>query len=120
MIQYHPAKIKSGQFFSDKKKFADRVSHLPDGDYIHMLIKVTNKTTREFQNYYFVFIGQWALDYGWTKSDLHDYIKANLFTELFDEEKSTTEMSQEEWTIVFLNLENFLIGLFDTKKHLNF
>lgn len=120
MIQFHKATIKEGKFYSDKKKFADRVSYMPDGSYIHMVIKVTEKTTREFQNYYFVFIGDWAKEYGWTKPDLHDYIKANLFTQLFDEERSTTDMTKEEWTIIFLNLENFLIGLFETKKHINF
>lgn len=120
MIQYHKAKIKEGKFFSNKSQFADRVSNLPDGEYIHMLIKVTEKTTREFQNYYFVFIGEWAKDHGWTKSDLHDYIKENLFVELFDEEMSTTSMTKEEWTIVFLNLENFLIKTFEVTKALNF
>src|SRR5688572_21213691 len=113
MLQYHKAKVKDGKFISDKKLFRDRVSSLPDGNYFMVLIKQFDRTPREWQNHYFALLGEWSNDMGWSKSDLHDYVKEHLFNELFDEEISTADLTIEQWNIVFLNLENFLILRFE-------
>jgi hypothetical protein len=113
MNQYHRATIKNGQFFSDKKVFNDRIKDLPDGNYLMLLIKQFNRTVREWQNHYFAILGEWSNDMGWSKSDLHDYVKEHLFNELFGEEISTADLTEEQWNIVFLNLENFLILQFE-------
>jgi len=113
MIQYHKAKIKKGKFIADKKLFLQRVESLPDGDYFHCLIKLSNRTQREYQNHYFAILGEWSQDFGWTKSELHDLVKEELFVNLFNEEISTADLTVEQWNIVFLNLENFLIIKFE-------
>lgn len=78
-----------------------------------MLIKQQDRTEREFQNHYFAILGEWSLDTGWAKDELHQLVKKELFTELFDEEVSTADLDVESWNIVFLNLENFLILQFE-------
>lgn len=113
MKQYHKATIKDGQFISDKKAFKERIKNLPDGNYFFVLIKQFDRTTRECQNHYFAILGEWSQDMGWSKSELHDYVKEHLFTELFGEEISTANLTLEQWNIVFLNLENFLILRFE-------
>jgi hypothetical protein len=113
MIQYHKASIKNGKFQSDRKLFQERVASLPDGNYFLMLIKQQDRTERDFQNHYFAILGEWSLDCGYTKEELHELIKEELFTELFDGAISTSMLTVEQWNIVFLNLENFLILKFE-------
>lgn len=116
MKQYHKASIKGGKFFSNKKAFRERVETLPDGNYFMVLIKQFDRTVREWQNHYFAVIGEWAQDMGWAKEELHDYVKENLFVELFDEPISAAKLTLEQWNIVFLNLENFLILKFENNE----
>ncbi len=113
MIQFHRATVTGGKFHSDKSRFKDRVSNLPDGDYLMMLIKQTDRTTRECQNHYFLILGQWSLDTGYTKNELHQMVKDELFKELFADVESTRDLTPEDWTILFWNLEQFLILKFE-------
>ena len=115
MKRYFKAKIKNGKFYSDKQKFDAGVANMPDGDYVHLLIKVSDRTPRESQNYYFVQIGEWANSVGYSKEDLHELVKDELFVELFDEPRSTSDLTKEDWMIVFLNLETFLISKFENR-----
>lgn len=115
MIQYHKAKIKDGKFYSNRKLFQQRVSSLPDGEYVLMLIKLQDRTPREFQNHYFAILGEWSLDSGYSKDEIHQMVKEELFVDLFDDEISTSDLTVEQWNIVFLNLENFLILKFENK-----
>jgi hypothetical protein len=77
------------------------------------LIKRFDRTEREWQNHYFAVLGEWSFDAGYTKADLHTLVKDELFTKLFDEPLSTASLTTEQWNIVFLNLENFLILKFE-------
>jgi len=113
--RYHKAEIKNGKFVSDKQRFKDMVSSLPDGSYLMLLIKRSERTPRESQNYYFTQLGEWSLSTGWDKLSLHELIKSELFVELFDAPISSSDLDEEMWSIVFLNLENFLICKFENK-----
>lgn len=115
MKWYHKAKIVKGKFISDKKRFTDSVATMIDGDYLFCLIKSSDKTPREWQNYYFVIIGEWSLDVGYTKDELHQMIKDELFPQVFETETSTTDLTVEQWQILLWNLENFLVIKFENK-----
>lgn len=115
MKRYFKAQIKKGKFISDKKYFKDSVATMPDGDYLFLLIKTSDRTLRENQNYYFTQLGEWANSTGHTKEELHDIVKNDLFLQLFDEPISTSELTEEEWVMIFLNLETFLLAKFENK-----
>jgi hypothetical protein len=115
MKRYFKAKIKDGKFYSNKEQFRNGVSSLPDGEYIQLLVKTSDRTLRESQNYYFVQIGEWALSTGHTKDELHDMIKKDLFVELFDSPVSTADLTEADWSLVFLNLENWLLLKFENR-----
>ena len=115
MKRYIKAEIKNGKFISDKQRFKDMVSSMPDGSYLMLLIKQSERSLRENQNYYFTQLGEFGLNYGWTKTDLHELVKNELFVELFDEPISTSDLDEEMWEILFLNLSTFLIIKFENK-----
>lgn len=115
MKRYFKAEIKKGKFFSDKDKFNTGISNMPDGNYLFLLIKTSNRTLRENQNYYFTLLGEWSLSTGYSKEELHDIVKNDLFVELFDEPLSTSDLTEEDWTMVFFNLETFLLVKFENK-----
>lgn len=109
MRQYHKSNVKDGVYYlNDKKQFRDLTASLPDGPYLTIICSVLNKSQREYQEMYFSVVGSWSLDTGYTKAELHEIIKKELFKELFDK-KSTTELTKKDWAVLFLNLENFLI-----------
>ena len=113
MKRYFKAKIKNGEFISNKSNFRRGVANMPDGDYIHLLIKTSDRTLRENQNYYYTQLGEWSPATGYTKAELHDIVKEGLFQELFNEPLSTNDLTEEDWTLVFFNLENFLLAKFE-------
>lgn len=115
MRQYHKSYVKDGIYYlNDKKQFRDLTANLPDGPYLTIVCSVLNKTQREFQEMYFAQIGSWSLDTGYTKKELHEIIKNELFKELFDK-TSTTDLNKKDWNILFLNLENWLILKFENR-----
>lgn len=115
MKQYHKGKIKDGILvLSNKQQFRSLVKSSPDCDCLLFLLKTSNRTQREWQEYYFAVLGAWSLDVGITKAELHELVKAELFQDLFDlDVASTTDMSNDEWNILMLNLENWLILKFE-------
>lgn len=115
MQRYHKAKIKNGEFVSDKRKFRETISTLPDGDYLFCLIKTEDRTPRDWQNYYFAILGEWSLDTGYAKGELHQMVKDQLFPQLYDNFTSTTELDNDEWKIMMFNLENWLILKFENR-----
>lgn len=115
MIRFFKGIIKAGKWISDKTRFRDVVSSLPEGNYLFMLIKQNDRTTRENQNHYFLILGQWENDTGYTRTELHDIVKNELFVELFDKPISTTKLTNDQWTLVFFNLTNFLITKFENR-----
>lgn len=116
MKQFHPACIEQGKLLvKDKSKFKSLVKNLPDGDYVMLLLSQNDKSTRDCQNRYFAILGEWSLDVGETKSHLHEMVKNELFFDLFGEVASTTDLSADEWTVVFWNLENWLILKYENR-----
>jgi len=113
MPQYHEAKIKNGKLSVDNESFLRAVRSLPDGDYILSITKQHHGSTREFQKLYFAILGEWSNDMGWTKDELHELVKNELFVELFEHAVSTSELSTAEWNIVMNNIETFLITKFE-------
>jgi hypothetical protein len=91
------------------------IGSMPDGSYLLLLLKTEDKTAREWQNYYFAIIGEWSLDTGYTKKELHHLIKDDLFPQLFDGETSSTELDTDQWKILMWNLENYLILKFENR-----
>jgi hypothetical protein len=115
MKHYYRATVKDGKFkLRNSKVFNESIKYYQDGNYLVALYKMTDKTTREWQQLYFAVLGEWSNDTGLTKDELHDMIKAELFDELF-EKTSTTDLTNREWNILFINLENFLILKFENK-----
>src|SRR5271155_2700668 len=109
MRHYYRATVKDGKFkLRNSQAFNDSIHYYQDGNYLVALYRMTDKTTREWQQLYFVVLGEWSNDTGLTKDELHDMIKAELFDELFDK-VSTTDLTNKEWNVLFLNLENFLL-----------
>lgn len=115
MKRFFKGRIKGGEFKGDTENFRRNAKTLPDGNYIYFLIKVTDKDRRECQNFYFAILGSWSLDTGFTRKELHSLVKEELFVSLFGEEISTTDLTPQQWTIVFLELENWLILKFENK-----
>ena len=115
MKRYHKAKIEKGKFVSNKERFKHMISTLPDGDYLFMLLKTQDRTPRDWQNYYFAIVGEWSLDTGYTKDDLHQMVKAELFPQLYESETSTTSLDSDQWQVLMWNLENWLILKFENK-----
>ena len=114
MKHYYKGKVEKGKFsLINRKAFDSSIKHYKDGEYLVTLFRLRNKDQREWQQFYFAVLGEWSNDTGYTKDQLHDMIKSELFTELFDGETSTTELSNTQWNILFLNLENFLILKFE-------
>lgn len=115
MKHYYKGVVKDGKFaLKDRKSFDDSLRYYQDGSYLLVLYKMTDKTTREWQQFYFAVLGEWSNDTGLTKDELHDLVKSELFPELFDA-TSTTDLTVKEWNVLFLNLENFLIIKFENK-----
>lgn len=114
MKRYHKAQIKDGKFISDRMKFREMISSMPDGSYLILLLKTEDKTPREWQNYYFAIIGEWSLDTGYTKDELHQMIKDELFPQLF-KVSSTTDLDTDQWKMLMWNLENWLIIKFENR-----
>jgi hypothetical protein len=115
MIQYHGAEIKKGKLKFFNREATNIIGSMPDGVYLVAVMSMNPKDTRDNQNRYFVQLGEWSLTTGWTKEDLHDLVKEEFFTELFGEELSTTQLDQDQWTMVFFQLENFLLRKFENK-----
>jgi hypothetical protein len=115
MKRYHKAEIKNGKFISDKQRFRQSIGSLPDGRYLFCLISTQDRTPRDWQNYYFAILGEWSLDTGYTKDDLHQMIKSELFPQVFETETSTTALDGDQWQILMWNLENWLILKFENR-----
>lgn len=115
MIQYHGAQIKKGKLRFFNREAKNIIGTLPDGVYLVAVMSMNDKDVRDNQNRYFAQLGEWSLSTGWTKEDLHDLVKDELFTDMFDGPLSTTELDAEQWTMVFFQLENFLIKKFENK-----
>ena len=116
MINYHAANIKDGKFkLRNKEQFKGMVANLPDGPYLVILMDMNSKDVRSNQNRYFAQLGEWSNNTGWLKDELHQLVKDELFTFLFGEALSTTVLTSEQWTMVFFNLENFLIRKFENR-----
>lgn len=115
MIQYHGAEIKNGKLKFFNRESKNIIGTMPDGVYLVAVMSMNDKDTRANQNRYYVTLGEWALSVGWSKEDLHDLVKEELFQELFDAPLSTTELDAEQWTMVFFQLENFLMRKFENK-----
>ena len=116
MKRYTSAHIKKGKLYINKKEeFNGAIKTMPDGNYIFCLIKLNDKSNRDLQNQYFAILEEFSLSYGFTKMELHDLVKSELFPQLFDEETSTTELDNKQWNILLLNLESFLILKFENR-----
>ena len=115
MIQYHGAELKDSKLKFLNKDSKGIIGSMPDGIYLVAVMSMNSKSTRDNQNRYYVTLGEWALSTGWTKEDLHDLVKEELFQELFDAPLSTTELDAKQWTMVFFQLDNFLMRKFENK-----
>lgn len=112
MIQYHGAELKKGKIKFFNREAKNIIATMPEGTYLVAILSMNDKSTRDNQNRYFAILGEWSLSTGWTKEDLHDLVKEELFMEMFDDEISTVDLTPEEWTMVFFQLENFLLRKF--------
>jgi len=116
MIQYHGAKIQNGKLRFFNRDSKNLINSIPEDSVLLVAVMSMNeKSTRDNQNRYYVTLGEWASSTGWSKEDLHDLVKEELFNELFEEPLSTTELNAEQWTMVFFQLENFLMRKFENK-----
>lgn len=116
MLQYYSSHITNGKLkLRNKDQFKAMVSNMPDGPYVMVLMSMNEKDVRSCQNRYFAQLGEWSNSVGERKEFLHDLVKEELFTSLFGEPLSTTELTGEQWTMVFFNLENFLIRKYENK-----
>jgi hypothetical protein len=115
MKRYHRAEIKDGKFISDKERFKQSIASMPDGKYLWCLIKTQDRSPRDWQNYYFAILGEWSLDTGYTKDELHQMVKNELFPQLYEGKASTTELDVDQWNMMMWNLENWLILKFENR-----
>lgn len=116
MIQYHSSHIINGKLkLKNKEQFKAMNANLPDGPYVLIVMSMSEKDTRDCQNRYFAQLGEWSNSVGETKEFLHEMVKDELFTFLFGEPLSTTALDPEQWTIVFFNLENFLLRKYENR-----
>lgn len=114
MKKYQKAEVVKGKFISDKNRFKEMIANTPDGKYLFCLISIQDRSPREWQNFYFAVLGQWSLDTGYTKDDLHQMAKDELFPELTDK-TSTGDLDADEWNVIMWNLENWLILKFENR-----
>lgn len=115
MIQYHSIKLKDGNLKFLNKDAKNIIALMPEGIYLVALISMNDKDPRDCQNRYFAILGEWSLSTGWTKDELHTLVKDELFGEIFVGDVSTSDLSASDWTIVFFQLESFLIKKFENK-----
>lgn len=114
MGKYYNAKINDQGvlLLEDKKHFLRSIRYMGEGDYVLHVMKRIDGNQRDMQKLYFAILGEWCNDTGWTKDELHTLVKDELFLELFDK-TSTTDLDPTEWTILIMELENFLIIKFE-------
>lgn len=113
---FHSARIEKGKLkLSRKDQFDNVIGLSKDGPYVLILLSMNENDTRDCQNRYFAQLGEWSNNVGESKEFLHQMVKDELFTDLFEEPISTTELTPEQWTMVFFNLENFLLLKYDNK-----
>lgn len=113
---YHGAKIINGKLkLNNKDKFKGLIASQEDGPVVLVVMNMNEKDVRSCQNRYFAQLGEWSNSVGERKEFLHDLVKEELFVNLFGEALSTTELTSEQWTMVFFNLENFLIRKYENK-----
>lgn len=115
MKRYHRAEISNGKFISDKERFKSTMATMPDGRYLFCLIKTQDRTLRDWQNYYFAVLGEWSLDSGYSKDEIHQMVKTELFPQLYEQETSTRDLDEDQWNIMMWNLENWLILKFENR-----
>jgi hypothetical protein len=115
MGKYFEAEIAYGTLImADKNRFLRTIRNMPEGDYIVSIFKKTKGTSREMQKLYFAILGEWMNDTGWTKDELHELVKTELFPTLFDQ-TSTSDLTSKEWTILIREVEDFLIVKFENR-----
>ena len=116
MKHYYQGVVKNGKFaLRSRKGFDASIKYYKDGEYLVALYSMREKDPQEWRQFYFAQLGEWSLDTGYTKDDLHTMVKDELFPELFEGETSTTELTNTQWNILFLNLQNWLILKFENR-----
>ena len=113
---FHSASIKNGKLkVSRKDKFDSIIGSMNDGPYVLIVLSMNEKDTRDCQNRYFAQLGEWSSVTGETKEFLHEMVKDELFADLFGKPLSTNDLTPEQWTMVFFNLENFFLLKYDNR-----
>lgn len=105
--QYHKCKIEGGKLILNKDKFSNAVSVLPEGSYLLTLTKVSDRTIRESQNYYFAILTELSRHSGEEKQDLHEMVKGSVLKGMFPRWKTltTTKMkTTDQWDMFIFNL----------------
>lgn len=107
---YKKVFIKDGQITLGQKKV---LAFMDDGEYLMILLKTSERTVREWQQYYFAVLDGYV-DTGYTKDEIHQMVKTELFKELWGKKiKSTTQLDCEMWNVLFFNLRNWLALKFE-------
>lgn len=109
-MRYYKPTIKNGQFFLNKEKFRKSVSTMPDGNYLMILVKMSDKDEREFQKWYRVLLKEMSLTTGHSPEEMHELAKADVLSEMGL--SSTTELDTIGWNeyierLAQWGLENF-------------
>jgi hypothetical protein len=116
MKHYYQGVVKDGRFaLRSRKGFDASIKYYKDGEYLVALYSMREKDPQEWRQFYFAVLNEWSLDTGYTKEELHEMVKDELFPELFDGETSTSQLTNTQWNILFLNLEPYLILKFENK-----
>lgn len=105
--QYHKATIdEKGKLVLNRDKLANAVSALPAGRYLLSLIKTSDRTIRESQNYYFQILTELSRFSGEEKNDLHEMVKQTVLKGMFPRRKklTTTALTEDQWDMFIMNL----------------
>jgi hypothetical protein len=116
MKHYYPGVVKNKRFaLRNRAGFDAAIKHYKDGEYLVVLHSMKEKDLIEWRRFYFAQLGEWSVDTGYEKADLHQMVKDELFPELFEGETSTADLTNTQWNILFLNLQDWLILKFENK-----
>jgi glutathionylspermidine synthase len=113
-MKYFKGKILNGIFSSNKEKFKRLISRMPDGDYLMVFVKVSDKSPSEWMKYYRVILAEVSQQVGESKEELHNMLKDELDSVIHKgQELSTKSLDTEQWQMYMDKVSEFLHKNYD-------
>ena len=105
------AKISKSKLNVEQPSYNNAMKHMKDGDYLLLLVSLSNdRDVREWQRLYRAVLKQMSLDTGHTPSEMHDFAKDDVLSQM--QLSSTTELDPIRWKEYIERLSEWALDKF--------